>query len=307
MPGSRYILAGSHDAKEPWGMGWLPVGEGYQVTLVNGRVAARATTGRSAGKELRSLPKALRDHPEVERLRRLAEWLARHDAACLAQAEAWMMAAQPVPAALIGQVWPDEAWQSALRDLVVVGAGPAEAGFLRDAAGSGELRIVNLDGETARLSRETVTLPHPVLLPDLDELRDFAAELGVTQRVEQIHRATWLKPDGLPAGQAEVREFAGGKFPGTFTLAGRATSLGYRVDGGYATCRARDGGQTAEAMVWIGEPYWDGETETGPLSWRGGSGRLLPLADVGPVAWSEGMRMAAALYAGRELEEGTGA
>jgi hypothetical protein len=154
-----------------------------------------------------------------------------------------------------------------------------------------------------------VTLPHPVLLPDLEDLREFAAELGVSQRVEQIHRATWIRPDRTaPQGQSaeptEVKDFAGGKFGSRFGLAARATSLGYRVSGAYSTCRVRDGGRTVEAAVWIGEPYWDGEMETGALSWRDPDGRGLTLREVGPVAWSEGMRMAAVLYAGRTIEEG---
>ncbi|MFF5209608.1 DUF4132 domain-containing protein [Streptosporangium sp. NPDC000396] len=285
-------------------LGWLSAGDGYEVALVEGRVAARATAGRAAGRQLKSLPKQVREHPEVERLRRFAEWLDRHAAECLAQVDTWMVSSLPVPTGLLARVWPDEAWQSVLRDLVVVGDDPDDAGFLRDATGSGELRVVNLDGETVRLSPETVTLAHPVLLPDLKELREFAAELGVVQRVEQIHRATWIKPDDLAENSAEVTEFAGGKFGSRFGLAARASSLGYRVSGGYATCTVRDAGRTAEASVWIGEPYWDGDSETGNLTWHDQAGRLLPLREVGPVAWSEGMRMAAALYAGRTIEEG---
>ncbi|HEX2316436.1 MAG TPA: DUF4132 domain-containing protein [Thermomonospora sp.] len=290
-------------------MGWLAAGDGYEVALVEGRVAARATSGRAAGRRLKSLPKALRDHPEVERLRRLAEWLDRHAAACVARIDEWMVSALPVPTGLLGRVWADEAWRSALYDLAVVGDDPDDVGFLRDASESGELRVVNLDGETVRLSPPTVLLPHPVLLPDLDELREFAAELGVTQRVEQIYRATWRKPgdDELEERATTVKEFAGGRFPSRFGLAARATSLGYRVSGGYATARVRDGGRTVEASVWIGEPYWDGETETGGLSWHDPDGRAIRLREVGPVAWSEGMRMASALYAGRRIEEGSAA
>jgi hypothetical protein len=69
----------------------------------------------------------------------------------------------------------------------------------------------------------------------------------------------------------------------------------------------RDAGRSTEASVWIGEPYWDGDTETGNLTWHDQEGRLLRLREVGPVAWSEGMRMAAALYAGRTVEEGKNA
>jgi uncharacterized protein DUF4132 len=193
---------------------------------------------------LKSLPKALREHPDVDRLRRFAEWLDRHATTCLAQVDTWMVSSLPVPTGLLARVFPDEAWQSALRDLVVVGDDRDEVGFLRDATDSGELRVVNLDGETVRLSPRTVTLPHPVLLEDLDDLREFAAELGVVQGVEQIHRATWPKPADadLTEKATEVREFADGKFSSRFGLAARATSLGYRVSGGYATHRVRDAG-----------------------------------------------------------------
>ncbi|GHE44031.1 hypothetical protein GCM10017673_52730 [Streptosporangium violaceochromogenes] len=287
-------------------MGWLPAGEGYEVALMEGRVVARATTGRAAGRRLGSLPEQVREHPEAELLRRFAEWLDRHAASCLARVDGWMVASLPVPTALIARVWPDEAWRSVLRDLVVAGDAPDETGFLRDVTGSGALLVVNTGGETVRLSPRTVSLPHPVLLPFLPRLRESAAKLGVTQRVEQLHRATWTRPGGLPEKATEVTEFAGGRFSSRFGLAARAASLGYRVSGGYATCAARDARGTAEALVWIGDPYWDGESETGNLTWNDGAGRRLPLREVGPVAWSEGMRMAAALYAGRTAEEGEG-
>ncbi|MEO3788222.1 DUF4132 domain-containing protein [Actinocorallia sp. B10E7] len=288
-------------------MGWSAAGEGYEISLVDGKVVARSASGRSAGRQLKTLPKALRDHPEVERLRRFAEWLDQHAAACVAQVDTWMVSSLPVPTGLLGRVWPDEAWQVALRDLVVVGAvgdDPDEPGFLRDVSESGELRVVNLDGETVRISAETVTLPHPVLLPDLDDLREFAAELGVTQKVEQIYRATWSRPaeaDLAPKATA-VNEFSGARFASRFALTARAESHGYRVSGGYATCGVRDGGQRFEASLWIGEPYWDGGGETGSLTWNDKDGRALTLREVGPVAWSEGMRMGAALYAGRIVE-----
>lgn len=281
-------------------MGWLAAGEGYEISLVDGKVAARST--RKGGRVLKSLPKALRDHPEVERLRQFAEWLDQHAAACVAQVDAWMVSSLPVPAVLLGRVWPDEAWRTALRDLVAVGDDPDEAGFLRDVSESGELRMVNLDGETVKVSAETVTFPHPVLLPDLEDLREFAAELGVTQRVEQIYRAIWTKPDELAPKATSVEEFSGAKYASRFALTARAESLGYRVSGGYATCGVRDGGRRVEASLWIGEPYWEGENRIGSLTWNGEDGRALPLREVGPVAWSEGMRMGAALYAGRIVE-----
>lgn len=283
-------------------MGWVAAGDGYEISLVDGRVTARS----AAGRVLKTLPKPVRIHPGADRLRRLAEWLERHRVSCLTTVDTWMMSSLPVPTPLLVRVWPDEAWRSALRDLVVAGESDEQTGFLRDVTDTGELRLVNLDGETVRLSPRTVTLPHPVLLPELEELREFAAELGVSQEVEQIHRATWLKPGDEAGVAGELRRYAGGAFPSRFALAARATSLGYRVSGGHATCRISDGGRTVVAAVWIGEPYYDDyqETETGAVGWQDTEGRTLLPRNVGRVAWSEGMRMAAALYAGRTVEEG---
>ena len=88
-----------------------------EITLEDGRVVAR----RAGGRQLKTEPKALRDSPEVDRLKQLAEWLDRHAASCVAQVDAWMVSSLPVPTELIARVWPDEAWQSALRDMAVAG------------------------------------------------------------------------------------------------------------------------------------------------------------------------------------------
>ncbi|GHB15392.1 hypothetical protein GCM10010377_00730 [Streptomyces viridiviolaceus] len=283
-------------------MGWLAAGDSYEVALVEGRVVARSVPGESPAGQGRGLPAEIRDRPEVHELQRFAEWLERHAAECATQVDTWMVSSLPVPTVLLAQVWPDEAWQAALRDIVVVGDGPDEVGFLRDADGSGVLRVVNLDGETVRLAPRTVTMPHPVLLPELEELRAFAADLGVTQGVEQIHRATWHKPGGIDPAADRVTEFAGAEYRSWFHLSARVTSLGYKVSGSSATDRIRDGGRTFTAAVGMSDPFTEEKAWTGSLTWSDQDGqRLLPLTEVGPVAWSEGMRMAAALHAGRTV------
>ncbi|MFF0588568.1 DUF4132 domain-containing protein [Streptomyces sp. NPDC003781] len=286
-------------------MGWLAAGDRYEVALVEGRVVARPTSAAASapeGTREGPLPAEIRDRPEVVELQRFAEWLDRHAAECAAQVDTWMVSSLPVPTGLLAQVWPDAAWQTALRDIVVVGEGPDEVGFLRDADASDGLRVVNLDGETVRLTPPTVTMPHPVLLPDLEELRTFAAELGVVQGVEQIHRATWTKPAGTDDGAHSVSEFEGAEYRSWFHLSARATSLGYRVSGGRVVDRVRDGGRVVTASVGMSDPYTEDKAWTGSLAWyREDAHRSLPLVEVGPVAWSEGMRMAAALHAGRTV------
>ncbi|MEU0562235.1 DUF4132 domain-containing protein [Dactylosporangium sp. NPDC006015] len=288
-------------------MTWLTAGGGYEVTLDGGRIACR----NAKGKLLKSVPPALKDDAVVFGLKQLQEWLGRHEAQVREQVDRWMVRSLPVPAEVLARVWADEVWRAALTDLVVAvlddeGAfDPDEVGFLRDASGDGggTIGIVNLDGETVRLPATRVAIPHPVTLADLDDLREFAADLGVKQSVDQLFRQTWQRGADVEPTATRVSDYAGGKFAELRHLTARSSSLGYPVKGGSAICRVFEGGRTVEARSWVGsdDPYY--ETETGDLVFVREDGTSVPLGEVGPVAWSEGMRMAAALYAGRVVEE----
>ncbi|MEV6107385.1 DUF4132 domain-containing protein [Streptomyces sp. NPDC051940] len=281
-------------------MGWMPAGD-YEVALDDsGRVVCRNAKGRL----LKSVPSKIADDPAVIGLRQLVEWLERHERECLERVEMWMIRSLPVPAPVLAEVWQDPAWQSVLRDLVVTGEDGAVAGFLRDVDADSGLGLVDLDGDTVRVRAAEVRIPHPVLLEDLEDLREFAVELGVEQKVQQLFREVWSRGDDRDTGARVVDDFEGGRFQQLRFLIGRATSLGYRVRGGQSVLPVLEDGHSAEARVWLGD--YDGyeSVETGPLSWHGPDGKALPLGEVGPVAWSEGMRMAAALYAGRETEDG---
>ncbi|MDH6580376.1 DUF4132 domain-containing protein [Kitasatospora sp. MAP5-34] len=279
-------------------MAWLAAGD-YEVTLESdGKVACR----NAAGRRLKTVPSKLGDDPVVAGLRQLAEWLAAHQRDCLADVERWMVRSLPVPAAVITAVWADEAWQSVLRDLVVTGGDGAVAGFLRDADPERGIRVVDLDGDTVRLADAEIRIAHPVLLEDLDELREFAVELGVSQRLQQLHREVWRRPADLDPAATQVDTYAGARYKELRELVGRCARLGYRVRGGHAVTPLVEGGRALEARLWVGDYYEYDECETGSLGWAAPDGRLIPVAQVGPVAWSEGMRMAAALHAGRTIE-----
>jgi hypothetical protein len=287
-------------------MTWLTAAGGYEVTVRSEQVVSR----NAKGKELKTVPAAIKDDPAVFTLRQLIEWLSSHKAQVREDVDRWMVRSLPVPALLLAQVWPDEVWRTALTDLVVAVPGddgdwdPDEVGFLRDVAAE-KVGIVNLDGESVWLDASCVLIPHPVRLTELDDLREFAADLGVRQSVEQLFRQTWVRPADLAPQANRVSEFSGGKFAQLRHLMARAGSLGYPVRGGYAVCRVFEAGHTVEARSWVGadDPYY--ETETGDLVFAGSDGSVIPLAEAGPVAWSEGMRMAAALHAGRVVESGS--
>jgi hypothetical protein len=286
-------------------VGWIAAEDGFEVSLAAGKIVCR----REGGKVLKSVPKAVKETEAVLSLRQLAEWLDRHADGCLREVEDWLVRSLPVPAAVIASVWPDESWRAILHDVVVAPVDDGgqwrldAAGFLRDVDASGRLGVLDLDGESAWLAGERVVLPHPVLLDDLDDLREFAAELGVRQGVLQLFREIWRKPADGPALAAEARRYSGGHFTQLRHLTGRATSLGYVVRGGYVTRRLWEAGRTVDACVWAGADDPSVEAETGELTFVGADGVQLPPLDVGPVAWSEGMRMAAALYAGRVVKE----
>jgi hypothetical protein len=285
-------------------MAWLATAGGYEVTLRSGEVSCR----NAAGRVLKSVPPAIREDPVVVGLRQLTEWLARHDTSCRAAVERWMVRSLPVPAAVLRPVWPDAAWRAALTDLVVAVPDaegrfdPEEVGFLRDVDERG-VGVVNLDGETLRLPATELLIPHPVLLPDLDELREFAADLGVRQSVDQLFRATWTRPADLDPARTDIEDYSGGQFEELRHVTARASSLGFPVRGGYAVCRVFEAGRPVEARFWIGseDPTW--ETETGDLIFTDRHGNRLRLVEVGPIAWSEGVRMASNLYAGRVVEK----
>ena len=285
-------------------MGWLRTGSEYEVTLSNGKVVART----SQGKILKSLPKVLAEDEVVAGLKQLVEWLSRHETSCRAEVDRWMTRSLPVPAKALTEVWADEAWRAALTDLVVVPVDQDgrprldEPGFLREATDAG-LGVVNLDGDTVRVTADRVAIPHPVRLDDLDDLREFAAELGVRQGTLQLFREVWSQPGDPEQLTAERHRGAGGRFAQLRHLTGRATSLGYQVRGGYATCRVWEDGAAVSATVWVGTGDPATEAETGELAFADAQGQPVDPATVGPITWSEGMRMAAALYAGRVVKQ----
>ena len=226
-------------------------------------------------------------------------FLHAHDAEVGAEIERWLLRSLPVPRAMLTQVWADEAWRSWLTDLVVAAEHGEIAGFLR-AANSDGLGIVDLDGESVSISAEQVLIPHPALLTDLDELRAFAVELGIRQRFDQLFCEVHRLPSALDPETKEIASYARGEFDQLRFAESRAISTGAKVSGGYAICLCFEDGRPVTARYWIGEGTPDSATVTGNLHWLRND-EIVPVATVGPLAYSEGVRMAAHIYAGRKV------
>ena len=304
-------MGGNDEADAGSQLVWVAATDRHELALdlgdgpaAKGRLRARSAGGK--GKVLRSVPKVARDSATGEQLRSLRDALARHEQSCAETVERWMLGSLPVPTDVLVGVWDDPAWQRPLRDAVVTTAtaegtvDPGGAtGFLRAVDGERGLGIVDLDGDTGWLRDAVVVIPHPVMLADLDELREFAVELGIEQGLLQLLRETHPKPADTEVGTTSLSTWADGHFAELRHATARAAAAGFRVRGGYATCRAVDDGVLTDARFWLGADSPDADAWTGDLVWVGGDERARPLGDVGPVAWSEGCRMASLIYAGR--------
>lgn len=298
---ARGTTAPARSDPEP---GWVDAAGGYALALEAGKLVAR----NAQGKRLSAVPRPLRDGEVAGQLEALRDWLVEHDRACRTTVEQWMLRSLPVPRAVLEQVWDDPGWRTPLENAVVAAvdvdgrADPGTAGLFRGVDRRRGIGVVDLEGETVWLTADRIAIPHPVLLPELDAWRELVTELGAAQGVSQLHRETHPRPPGLTANA--IDRFADGRFAMLIHAAGKARALGYKVSGGFAVCPVWDGGAITEARYWIGADAPDAETRTGPLSWVDPGERGLPIAAVGPVAFSEGMRMASAIYAARVVDRG---
>lgn len=285
--------------------GWVDAGGGYAITLDGRKLACR----NGAGKQLASVPKEVQQGPVGQQLLSLRDWLDQHERSCLAAVDGWMLRSLPVARRVVEAVWEDPAWRAPLENALVwpLGADGAPradvCGFLKAVDPARGLGIVDLDGETRWIDAERVAVPHPILLDGLDDLRELATELQLTQGVAQLFRETFPRTPAHDPAATRITEFAGGKFQMLLHATGKARTLGYRVRGGFASCPVLEGGRRVEARLWIGAEDPQAPTETGDLVFVDDAERVLPLSEVGPIAFSEGIRMARAIHAARVVEK----
>ncbi len=278
-------------------MRWFAVDTGHELAIIDRAIVARSGNGR----QLKSVPPKAKKTDAYAQLDNLLTFLHLHDEQAGREVERWFLRSQSVPLRLVAEVWADESWRSWLRDLVVA-TDDGTAGLLRHADGDG-LGVVDLDGESATVAADSIRIPHPALLPDLDDWRGFAAELGVRQRFDQLFREVHPLPRPLPPEDVTaLHDWAGATFEQQRHAAGRAAALGYRLSGGYITTTIHEDGRRTTARYWLGAEHPEAEAVTGELHWLV-DGSLAPVATLGPVAYSEGVRMARAIHAARKPEE----
>ena len=177
-------------------------------------------------------------------------------------------------------------------------------GFLRAVNDDG-IQVVDLDGETTTIDYSDaalVTIPHPAVTENLDEWREFAVELGVHQGLDQLFRDVYIKPADEDGQKAAVKAYVGATYERSSHLMGRGRGGGFVTTMGEVSLRVHEGGETITASLDVSA--WDPteSAELGKLSFSV-HGEDLELDKVGPIAWSEGIRMCEFIYAGRSVKE----
>lgn len=278
-------------------MNWVDAGGGYWLALDGNKLVCR----NAKGKQLSSVPKAAKESATGISLLELRDWLKRHADECRSTVERWMLRSLPVPAGLLREIWLDPDWRAPMLNLLVrVGS---ESGFLREVHPERGIGLVDLDGESLWLERaESLVIPHPIGVEGLAEYREVLTELSLTQTVVQLFRECWELPPEAESLQ-NVETFAKGRFAQILHAQGRAKQFGYPVRGGFACCQVWQGERLVEARYWIGSGTPEEETDTGELTWVDAQEKPLTASQAGPVAYSEGMRMASQIYAGRVVEK----
>jgi len=287
--------------------GYVPAGKGYSLGLRAGKLACLNAKGQPLG----SVPKDMKESDVGEQLLAVVDFLKAHERDVLETVEGWMLRSLPTPASVLVAVWADESYRRALENLVVArvvdGTVSLEAaGFLKGVDAKKGLGLVDLDGETVWEKADAFLLPHPILLRELADFRTLAAELGLAQGVKQLFREVSEKPKEVISDQTEITSFRGGKFEMVSHARGAAKSLGYRTSGGWAVCQVFEDGRTLEARYWLGSVDGDREALTDGLMWVDDAGSSVLVRDVPAVAFSEGMRMASAIYGKRVVEKKEG-
>lgn len=280
---------------------WIDAGT-YSFALDGDTIIARNATGRV----LKTVPAKAKALPEFEQLDNLRIFIAQHKKSCRTDVTTWFLKGLPVPATVIAAVWPDYTWRSFLKDLVITVQSDGPVGLLRDAAEQ-HLRIIDLDGETLNVAVDdalSVVINHPAVLDDIADWREFAVELGVVQGIDQLFRDLYFKPTDEETYRKKIRSYCTGKYNKAATLIGRSRGGGFATTLQEVSMTVVENGE--ETAISLDIDAWDLQdaAHIGQLHFYS-DGKSLELADIGPIAWSEGIRMAEYVYVGRDIDTET--
>lgn len=285
---------------------WTEVPTGHALRVHGGELQCRNAKGRI----LASVPPAVKRTEEHERLAVLVDSLTRHRREQVEAAEAWMLRGAVVPVPLLAALWEDPDARAALHGLLVQGTASPLSGLLLDADAAG-LEVADADGGRHRMPDPAVVVAHPALLEDADRWWRALVEHGLTQAVEQLQRQVfrvgrvdWLVPAAEGPSAPYVLRYAEGSavFRDYARLMAAFLPLHAELTARHVGVRVREGGQEVLARVELEGDSPEHEHYADRVAWFAPDGRRLTFEEIGPVAWSEGVRLARRV---RDVANGT--
>ncbi|MDA2809395.1 DUF4132 domain-containing protein [Nocardiopsis sp. RSe5-2] len=282
-------------------MGWIEVGDGGSVALRGvGRDAEPVYRG-AQGRETARVPAKVKKDPHVAALLEVRSWLGRHDRRARERVGHWMLRSLPVPAGLLGALWPDPVWRRALDGLVVApvtddGPDLARCALLRDADTDKGASGVGLDREPVRLDADRLLIVHPVLLgDDLNAWWLLARSLGAEQGTAQLGREVWRRPPGMDRSTARLRVPRRFEYEQGWAFEKQVIALGGRIRGESARFSVTGDARGGEVGLTV-DLRWQGPeamVSVDAVSWS------CPGERIDDTAWSEGVRTLMELYRAR--------
>ncbi|WP_286177577.1 DUF4132 domain-containing protein [Stieleria mannarensis] len=282
---------------------WVDTERDYKLGLRAGKLVCQNPKGKS----LASVPKWLKETETAESLMALADWLAEHELECLHAVERWMLRSLSIPRTVLNEIWADPAWRAGVENMVIVPVAAGgkfdleRAGLLRQVDAKRGLGVIDLDGETRWFKSDAFAVPHPILIGDLEELCELAGDLGIRQSIDQLYRPIY-QPTEDQSEHNSINDFSGGHFEQLNFALSHCRRLGYPVRGGYATCRVWENHALIEARYFVGDEYPESPTWTGGLVFVDENQKPQRINSIGPVTFSEGVRMASEIYAKRKVD-----
>ncbi|MBI9001106.1 DUF4132 domain-containing protein [Corynebacterium sp. CCM 9185] len=275
---------------------WIDA-DGYQLALDGGEIRCRNACGRP----LKTIPAKVRKTEAFNILSATRELLARHDERCQSTVLGWFLNGEEVPLALIEAVWEDEAWRHWLTDLVIRSG--TVTGLLRDVDDRG-LHVLSPDSGSVTVAvtgTGTLTFPHPAEIPGIAAWRELAIDSGIHQNIEQLFREVHPRPEDEETLRASLGAYADAMYEETSDLLERARDAGFvaSLDGVRVT--VGESGVLTTAVLEIRTDGLDDGADLDYLYFER-DGRTISPEDVGPVAYSEAIRMGRYIYAGGTLE-----
>ncbi|AUH39640.1 DUF4132 domain-containing protein [Streptomyces sp. CMB-StM0423] len=265
-------------------MGWIGIATGHELTVEGTRRPVLACR-TAAGRVLAKVPANVRKDPTAVRLAALCDRLGEHARAVHDRVESWMVRSLPVPAAVFAAVWDDPVWRETVTDLVI-------APIVDGAPALGRCELLR---EGAWRGADAFAIPHPLLLGD--ELPIWRGR-NLTQVVEQVRREVWTRPASMDRRFGVVGTFGymDARYESGAGFERRVHELGGRIKGD----RARFTVHAPEPLGIEIDLDWSGPMSPAymaELCFTAG-GR-----EIDDIAWSEGVRILMALYAGRTVDK----